>query len=261
MNIGIIGYGVVGKSVHNMLSVDHAVSIYDPALGYNDWTSIVDVDVMFICVPTPTVKGVQDLSIMHDTLSRLKASETCALIVIKSTTLPSAMRVLCYGPEYEELNIMHAPESLDQHTPYFYHTKHLIGVKDIYQSALYREVFGLGGYGDHDVRTCDPVTAAMIKYVHNCHGAIKVAMFNEFYEVCEKEGVNYREMLGGLFAFSEHIDKTYTQMASDGQRGFGGVCFPKDLVAFDTQYNMDIAAAAIEKNMEWRKKDMDKVLE
>jgi len=257
MKVGIIGNGVVGKACHNSLPVHHDVDIYDPPLGYEELP--LDTQALFICVPTPTKNGKQDVSILDDTLLLLSEAGYEGLVIIKSTTLPKNLTSLM--KKHENLNIMVSPEFLDQNKPYFEEIKHLMGVKDIYQANLYREIF----FADKrdDFRTTNPETAMMAKYVHNCYGALKVTFFNEVKDICDSNDIDYREMVGALLSSTDHISRAYTRMAVDGMRGFGGACFGKDIIAFNDKYDCDTTKAAAEKNKYFRPgymESMDNVL-
>lgn len=253
MEIGLIAYGFVNKAVHNMLD-KHEVSIYDPALGYN--LLPLHTEAIFIAVPTPTEKGKRDHSILESTLNLLEQSKYTGLVIIKSTISPN----ICKNLNNYNLDIMVAPEFLDQFQPYASFTKHLIGVKNIHQAQTYRKIFNLQGYGHTDIRTTNIVTAVMAKNCHNVHGAVKVALFNLFFDICEQEGVSYREMLQCIFSMNDNINAQYTRIAADGKRGFGGACFTKDIIALAGEYNNNILNATIEENKKWRLKEMSKCL-
>ncbi len=74
----------------------------------------------------------------------------------------------------------------------------------------------------------DPTTAEMVKYMANCYLASKVIFANEMFDICEKLGIKYEEVKKMVVAdnriFDSHLDVTTA-------RGFGGKCFPKDLLA------------------------------
>jgi UDP-glucose 6-dehydrogenase len=145
----------------------------------------------------------------------------------------------------DKLDIMVSPEFLDQNKPYFKQKKHLIGVKDIYQGIKYRKVF----HEDEDFRTTNIKAAMMAKYIHNVYGSMKVGFFNE-----------YRETVGAMLGMTDHISRCYTRMSVDGERGWGGACFPKDTVAFDKAFPNRITAALIKENVKFRETEMDNVL-
>lgn len=74
----------------------------------------------------------------------------------------------------------------------------------------------------------DSTTAEMVKYMANCLLATKVIFANEMYDICEKLNINYDEMKEMVVA-DKRIGKTHLDVTT--LRGFGGKCFPKDLLA------------------------------
>jgi len=253
MRCGLIGYGFISKATHNgLLGLD--VKIYDPNyIVYNDKRVIFDTDVCFICVPTPTLDGKQDPRIVLDTLKWLDDGKYSGLIVIKSTLLPKTMRdaLILFG----KLNIMANPEFLDQATYLKPQTKQLIGVTNMYQYHIYKQL-----YPNSEIMVTDPTTAFMAKYTHNVHGALKVTFFNEIYDVCNHEGISYREMLNCVLFINDNVGAQYTRISADGQRGYGGACLIKDTIAFNNVYNLKTLDAATDKNMGYRYKEMEKCL-
>ena len=70
--------------------------------------------------------------------------------------------------------------------------------------------------------------AEMIKMFKNCYLSTKVSFCNEIYQFCEKKQVNY-EVVRALATADERILPSHSKVPGhDGQRGFGGTCFPKD---------------------------------
>ena len=67
--------------------------------------------------------------------------------------------------------------------------------------------------------------------VENSYLAAKVSLFNEFYQLTEKVGCNWDNVVNGL-TLDKRIEKDHTQVPGpDGQFGWGGHCFPKDTAA------------------------------
>ena len=68
----------------------------------------------------------------------------------------------------------------------------------------------------------------MVKYMANCFLATKVIFGNEMFEICEKIGVRYEEVKKMVVADKRILDG---HLDVSTLRGFGGKCFPKDLLA------------------------------
>ena len=70
--------------------------------------------------------------------------------------------------------------------------------------------------------------AEMVKMFKNCFLATKVSFCNEIYQFCELKGINY-ENVRNLAANDDRILHSHTTVPGhDGNKGFGGTCFPKD---------------------------------
>jgi UDPglucose 6-dehydrogenase len=101
--------------------------------------------------------------------------------------------------------------------------------------------------------------ASMVKYTTNCFLSIKVAFFNQLYDMCQANGADY-DTVRQVLSFDNRIGHSHMQVPGpDGSRGFGGACFPKDTNAF-VHYsdrltkNVSILESAIKYNKKVRKK-------
>lgn len=249
MNILIMGYGFVGKSVHNHLCVSenrcskkHFVGIDDESKGFKA-DPYQGYDSAFICVPTPTIDHEQVISTVEQCVDKIINYFKVNLIIIKSTILPKYAQILCKG------NVIYVPEFLDQANPYAENRKHIVGSDQISLTAKYKAIFG----PDEEYFITSPKTASMIKYVHNTHGALKVAFFNEIFDICQDNNIDYREMSRILLSINSNVGEKYTRIAADGQRGFGGTCFPKDTKAFVSGYDSKILNAALDANKKYER--------
>jgi len=247
--IAIIGYGFVGKSVHNSLLNDyHDIYIDDPKKGFDRKGFLTPQQyIAFICVPTPTIGGIQDLSMIENALEKAKLMKA-ELIVIKSTILPEIAKGIC------KKNVIYVPEFLDQANSYHQNNKHIVGTENVYNFERYKKLFN----DNHEYFLTNPETASMIKYTHNTHGALKVSFFNEIFDACDKSNIDYREMLRILLSINDNVGEKYTKICADGMRGYGGTCFPKDTQALMHEYSLKTLIAADMVNQEIRKVDTPK---
>jgi UDPglucose 6-dehydrogenase len=256
MHIGILGYGCVGKALHKSIAFHHneyCIEPYDLLIDTSRYPK-EENDVIFICLPTPTIKGNQNIEIIEYYLSQLRDKNYEGEIIFRSTITPkNCIKII---EEYGEMNLMFAPEFLSEHNSFEEH-KHVVGVKNIFQAERYCEIFGTDLEG---ILLTNAMTACMVKTIHNCYGSLKVTFFNEIFDICEKEKINYRELVRILTTSTDHISSWYSRNSADGKKGFGGHCFIKDTVAFNTEYNLKTLTAAIEKNKEYREAEMKEVL-
>ncbi|MEK6818630.1 MAG: hypothetical protein AABY10_01715, partial [Nanoarchaeota archaeon] len=65
-NLGIIGYGIVGKAVHHAFK-DNNILYYDKFIKSTPLKEVVEKsDFIFICLPTPFKNDKIDLSIIDE---------------------------------------------------------------------------------------------------------------------------------------------------------------------------------------------------
>ena len=76
----------------------------------------------------------------------------------------------------------------------------------------------------------DSTTAETVKYVTNAFLAVKVSFANEMYKLSEKLNVDYDKLVEYVI-FDKRLGPSHWNVPSDGDFGFGGHCFPKDLIA------------------------------
>jgi UDPglucose 6-dehydrogenase len=100
-------------------------------------------------------------------------------------------------------------------------------------------------------------TAQLIKYMANCFFATKISFMNEMKQICDAIDGNWNEAMDGFISDgrigNSHIDVP----GHDGNLGFGGKCFPKDINAMISKslelgINPTVMIAAWEKNLEVR---------
>ena len=99
--------------------------------------------------------------------------------------------------------------------------------------------------------------AEMVKYLTNCFLATKVSFANEIYQICDKLDIDYDKVV----EYAKHDDRLgyshWNVPGPDGDFGFGGHCFPKDMEALrykssEVGIEPKIINAAIETNNKYR---------
>jgi nucleotide sugar dehydrogenase len=268
MKIGIIGNGFVGSAIMHgfVLHVDD-IMIYDkdPKRSTHSFEDVVNLsDVIFICVPTPMFEsGECDLSIVNSVAEDLSKYDCIQekVVVIKSTVVPGTTEKL--AEKYREMNFVFNPEFLTERKARldFINTSRIVLGGDKRKAIdkveqLYRLRFPYT-----KVIKTDFGTAQLIKYMANCFFATKVSFMNEMYQVCEAIGGDWDSALEGFISDgrigNSHIDVP----GHDGDMGFGGKCFPKDINAMikrceEIGVDPAVMKGAWEKNKEVRN-DLD----
>lgn len=228
MRIGIYGVGVVGGALARFLESNfHTVLKKDPRLSLAQ--EFINLDAIFICVPVPTKGFKQDLSIVESILEEWRFSEVP--IFMRSTVLPGTADSLA---ERFKCQVISCPEFLTERQA----DEDTAKLPVIYGKKGFRIIPRL--FPEHKRTTMENAECEMAKYAHNCFGALKVTYFNAIKLQCEKIGIDYEAVLDGVLA-SGHINRPHTMVPGpDGQRGYGGSCFPKDMEAFVGYLRSDI---------------------
>ena len=101
-------------------------------------------------------------------------------------------------------------------------------------------------------------TAETVKYFTNCFLATKVIFANEMYDICKSVNVDF-DKVTEYSLYDKRIGKSHLMVPGpDGDRGFGGHCFPKDIEAMiylaeHTGIEPDFLKKVLDKNNKLRK--------
>jgi len=255
MRLGIVGNGFVGNALYEGFKSFYDVRVHDnnPNRSLHSLKEINECPAIFICVPTPMSKeGKIDLSIIMDVLNSIRPG----LTVIKSTITPAGAEKI--KNHFTSHDIVFNPEFLTERTAVqdFQNPSRIVlggDVKFIENvKKIYKNVFPRVKYIMTDYKT-----ACFIKYMSNCFSAVKISIMNEFKQVAEKDNINWEDALQGLLS-SGWVNSMHTMVPGpDGDRGFGGKCFPKDInaiisYAIDLGIEPKVLQASWEKNLEVR---------
>lgn len=233
MKIGIIGFGYVGQAVawsHR----DQDIIIRDPKLKDSaELHKFVDCDGIYICVPSPSLEdGHCDTSFLELVLKELTfvniAKET--VLISKTTAPPSVYKRL----QQEYPNLVHSPEFLTQSNAVidYANARYCVLGGDDDWCVRARDIIFSGRKLTHDNHLVTTIeTAALFKYMMNSYLATKVTFMNDFKNLADSLGVNW-DSIKGLALHDDRIGSTHMDVPGpDGEYGWGGSCFPKDVGA------------------------------
>ena len=215
-------------------------------------------ELAFLCVPTPMRKnGSCDLSIVRTALTeindiskRLEVEDY--IVIIKSTIPPGTTWQL--NVEFPNLDIVFNPEFLTEANAvedYKNQNRSSIGgerpgtttVKRLFAKAFPKVPI---------IKTSSTI-AETIKYVTNTFLAMKVSYANEVYQLCQGLNIDYDKVIE-YARYDDRLGNSHWSVPGpDGDYGFGGHCFPKDIAALQyvaTVLGVDstMLNAAIKKN-------------
>lgn len=261
-NVGIIGFGFVGKAVEYGFKDKNNILIYDKGLAIGSIAEVVvGSEIIFVCVPTPMDKDYEkiDLSIVEEVTGQVAKiandNEIQPVIVIKSTVVPGTTQRLSDTYKYPEM--LFNPEFLTEanYLNDFVHADRVVigGNKPETTSKLtklYKE-----SLPEVPIFETDPTSAEMVKYMANTFLATKIMFANEMYDLCQKLNINYKEVKKMVVADKRIFD---SHMDISPDRGFGKKCFPKDIVALlgrakELGVDMSVLDTVWKKNLEIRK--------
>jgi UDPglucose 6-dehydrogenase len=243
VNIGFIGQGFIGKHLaDDFTERGYSVVRYAMEEPYvQNKAALMQCDVVFIAVPTPTTPRGFDASVLESVLPLVK---TGAIAVIKSTILPGTTKRL--QEQFPDITVLHAPEFLrekqaaeDTRSP----ERNIIGIpieNERYRNVA-RQVLAMLPNAPHEV-ICKSEEAELIKYGGNCFLALKVVFMNTLYDVATAIGADYEVVADAMVADSRvgsshmRVVDTSGHPGSVAGRGAGGHCFPKDWAAFRELY-------------------------
>ena len=246
--IGVIGTGFVGTAV--MEGMRHAFEIwaYDKIRGVhgilggkpfvvntdNGFDHVArKTDVIFVCVPTPMKEdGSCDTSIVEGVVSELSRVATRTLtVVIKSTVPPGTTARL--NEMYSNLHVCFNPEFLTERNAIedFKNQDRIIIGGPHEGTAVLKQVYETA-YPNVQVTKTSSTIAEMVKYTTNCFLAAKVSIANEIEQVCSKLEVDYDKVVEYATKDKRLGASHWSVPGPDGNKGFGGSCFPKDINGF-----------------------------
>jgi len=239
MQIGIIGNGTVGSAMLVAYQhLGHDVLAHDivPERSQCSLSEVVKRELVFVCLPTPK----RDDSLRCNTRSldtllwEIIHLQPEANVVIRST-VPIGYTKLFH--DHGLSNIVHSPEFLtmrtaveDARNP----RQLIIGCPDRMKLTdgssklfhFYAETHEGNGV---KVLICHSDASEAIKLMQNSFSAAKVSLFNEFYQLCKSTKIDWDTVVMGLLN-NGWINPMHTEVPGpDGQFGYGGACFPKDI--------------------------------
>ncbi|MCX6446954.1 MAG: UDP-glucose/GDP-mannose dehydrogenase family protein [Actinobacteria bacterium] len=200
-----------------------------------DIKDLADIDVHFICVGTPQVKGgnAADLTYVNSALESIaKIVKPGGLVVGKSTVpVGTATRLrnrlielnpnadLAWNPEF--LREGFAVE--DTLRP----NRLVVGVTNDQSEKVLKEVYATNLKENTPWVRADLPTAELVKVAANSFLATKISFINAMAEICEAAGGDVT-ILAKAIGYDPRIGNRFLQAGI----GFGGGCLPKDIRAF-----------------------------
>ena len=233
MSIGIIGQGFVGNAVYQKFKHFYNVYTYDIMAelcnsSYHDL--IKSCKIIFVCIPTPMNKdGSCNVDLVREVLFKIN-TETKAIVVNKSTVIPGTTEK--FNKEFKNLEIVFNPEFLTERnaTEDFNNQDRIILGGPRPATTVLKQIYSTVFPNAYVIKTGSR-HAEMIKYFTNCFLANKVSFANEIHELCSILNLDYDKVVEYAILDNRLGKSHWSVPGPDGDFGFGGHCFPKDLSA------------------------------
>jgi len=232
MKIGIVGQGFVGNAVYQKFKEYYEVLTYDldETKCNSTFDKVAKCDYVFTCLPTPMNEdGSCNTDIVEGVIKQIDEIGWARGIVVKSTIVPGTTQ--SWNDEYKT-NIVFNPEFLTERNAvkdYENQNRIILGGPRPTTTEL-KGVFSKVFPKAHIIKT-DSTHAEMVKYLTNTFLSVKVSFANEIYEMCDELDIDYDKVIE-YATYDERLGKSHWNVPGhDGDRGFGGHCFPKDLSA------------------------------
>lgn len=242
--VGVIGQGFVGNSVKEGFKDHFDVKTYDLDPNKRTSRSIEDLvetsDVVFCCIPTPMDNdGKCNVSILESVVGQISkalpfpendSNYKFKPVLIKSTIPPGTTSG--FTGKYLNLNLIFNPEFLTEANAvndYKNQTRIVLGIgqRECPEViAMFNKVFP-----DATVIKTKSGVAEMVKYTTNCFLATKVSFANELWRLCNELDIDYDKVIE-YAKYDKRLGNSHWNVPGpDGDFGYGGHCFPKDIAA------------------------------
>jgi UDPglucose 6-dehydrogenase len=258
--IGIIGQGFVGTAVREGLKKFFDLETYDNAKP-STCKTIDEIcnkcNVIFVCLPTPMHQdGSCYTGIVEEVLEKINTINNNNIIVVKSTIPPGTTAK--WNSQFKNIDIVFNPEFLTEANSiddFKNQTRIIIGGPKNAASQV-RRIF-VKAFPRVKIIKTDSTYAETVKYITNSFLAMKVSFANEMYQICNGIGIDYDKVIEYAM-YDERLGYSHWAVPGpDGDFGYGGHCFPKDVkalikVAHDLNVSPRILTAIDMKNNDVR---------
>jgi len=198
--------------------------------------AILNSDIIFICVGTPTKKNGNgaDLSQIYNVAKEIRKSISKFKIIITKSTVPVTTgdeieRIISQKVSKKNFSVVSNPEFLREGEAirdFTYPDRIVIGTNDKKSNKILKNLYSpLVSKGAKYINT-DRRAAELIKYASNAFLATKITFINELANLCEKIDVNIEDISIGM-----GLDKRIGGRFLRAGPAYGGSCFPKDTKA------------------------------
>jgi len=217
---------------------------------------IQDAAIIFLALPTPPGEnGSADLRHVLDVATQLGELIKDYKIIVNKSTVPvgtaEKVRALIAKNCKVEFDVVSNPEFLREGyavDDFMKPDRVVIGTKSTRAQTLMTELYAPFVRQGNPVYFMDERSSELTKYAANAFLATKITFMNEIANLCEKVGANVDQIRAGIGA-DDRIGKRFLFAGI----GYGGSCFPKDVLALartaeENNYDFQLLKSVINVN-------------
>lgn len=300
MKIAVIGTGYVGlvsaicfaKLGHEVVGIDKDVNkisdlkkdiipIFEPGLRElllevkNNISFTTDLALaldgaraVFIAVGTPQDEdGSADMSYVLAAAREIAQLSKDYKVIVTKSTVPVgtgarlAKEIAKTNPQFK-FSVASNPEFLREGNAvedFMVPDRIVVGCEDENAKKVLSEIYQK--FADQKVVHTDIATAELIKYASNSFLATKISFINEMADLCEKTGGDIKQLANAI-----GLDSRIGNKFLNPGPGFGGSCFPKDIMAIvnvakEHEVELSLIGSVIASNALRKEKMVQKIID
>ena len=211
--------------------------------------AVLNSDIIFICVGTPTLKNSDsaDLKYVFNVAKQLKKLISRYKIIVTKSTVP-----VCTGDKIEKIlsnlinknlvDVVSNPEFLREGEAirdFIHPDRVIIGTNSKKVNKIMNDLYAPIVKKTSRYLNTSRRGAELIKYASNAFLATKITYINELANLCEKTGVDIKDISVGMGS-DQRIGERFLRAGP----AYGGSCFPKDtraLINTANQFKTDLS--------------------
>jgi UDPglucose 6-dehydrogenase len=191
---------------------------------------------IFIAVGTPCKIGEDeaDLSAIYESAREIAGVLDGYVLIVTKSTVPvgtgdAIERIIAAAAPRAQFSVVSNPEFLREGAAiadFKLPDRILVGVEDDNARQTMNEIYRPLFLNQSPLMFTGRRTAELTKYAANAFLAMKITFINEISDLCEQVGADVQELARGV-----GLDNRIGRKFLNAGPGFGGSCFPKDMLA------------------------------
>lgn len=246
--------------------LDEVVTAKKISFSTNLKTALDGSQVVFIAVGTPQDEdGSADLSYVLAAAKEIAQISNSYKLIITKSTVPAGTgykikKLISQTNPQLEFSIASNPEFLREGAAiddFMNPDRIVIGTEDEKAKKILSEIYAK--FPAEKLIASDIITAELIKYASNSFLATKISFINEMADLCEIVGGDIKKLSKAM-----GLDSRIGEKFLNPGPGFGGSCFPKDIMAIlnvaqENKVNLSLINSVVTSNKQRKLKMVEKI--